>query len=82
MAFWLAMLDHDIGDSEHTNGIISALMVLAIDERNRGWKPATLYTPILSAMITISRLMVVYKVYDNRNAIVKRMMRAEFISET
>ncbi|KEQ68690.1 hypothetical protein M436DRAFT_57950 [Aureobasidium namibiae CBS 147.97] len=81
MAFWLAMLDYDIGDSEYSNGIISALAVLAIDERNKGWKPATLYTPILSAMITISRSMVVYKAYDNRNAIVKRMMRAELISE-
>lgn len=81
MAFWLAMLDHDIGDSEHTNGIISALAVLAIDERNKGWKPATLYTPILSAIITISRSMVVYKAYDNRNAIVKRLMRTELMSE-
>ncbi|KAG9511453.1 hypothetical protein KCV07_g10152, partial [Aureobasidium melanogenum] len=81
MAFWLAMLDHDIRDSEYTNGIISALMVLAIDERNKGWKPATIYTPILSAMITISRSMVVYKAYDNRNAIVKRIMRAESMSE-
>ncbi|CAD0049683.1 unnamed protein product [Aureobasidium pullulans] len=81
MAFWLAMLDHDIGDSEHTNGIISALAVLAIDERNKGWKPATLYTPILSAIITISRSMVVYMAYDNRNARVKRLMRAELMSE-
>ena len=75
------MLDYDIGDSEHTNGIISALVVLAIDERNKGWKLATLYTPILSAIITISRLMVVYKAYDNRNARVKRLMRVELISE-
>ncbi|THX80985.1 hypothetical protein D6D08_04990 [Aureobasidium pullulans] len=75
------MLDHDIGDSEHTNGIISALAVLAIDERNKGWKPATLYTPILSAIITISRSMVVYMAYDNRNARVKRLMRAELMSE-
>ncbi|THZ33739.1 hypothetical protein D6C87_10725 [Aureobasidium pullulans] len=81
IAFWLAMLDHDIGDSEHINGMISALMVLAIDERNKGWKPATLYTPILSAVITVSRSMVVYKAYDNRNAIVKRLMRAELMSE-
>jgi hypothetical protein len=81
MTFWLAMLDHDIGDSEHINGIISALMVLAIDERNKGWKPATLYTPILSAIITVSRSMVVYQAYDNRNAIVKRLMRAELMSE-
>ena len=81
IAFWLAMLDHDIRDSEHINGIISALMVLAIDERNKGWKPATLYTPVLSAIITISRSMVVYKAYDNRNAIVKRLIRAELISE-
>ncbi|THX19206.1 hypothetical protein D6D12_10754 [Aureobasidium pullulans] len=72
---------HDIGDSEHTNGIISALVVLAIDERNKGWKLATLYTPILSAIITISRLMVVYMAYDNRNARVKRLMRAELMSE-
>ena len=81
MAFWLAMLDHDIGDSEHSNGIISALAVLAIDERNKGWKPATIYTPILSAIITISRSMVVYKAYDSRNATVKRLMRAELMSE-
>ena len=36
MAFWLAMLDYDIGDSEHINSIISALIVLAINERNKG----------------------------------------------
>ena len=47
MAFWLAMLDHDIRDSEHTNGIISALMVLAINEQNKGWKPATLYLSLI-----------------------------------
>jgi hypothetical protein len=75
------MLDYDIGDSEHINGIISALMVLAIDERNKGWKLATLYTLILSAVITVSRLMVVYKAYDNRNAIVKRLIRVELMSE-
>ena len=75
------MLDHDIRDSEHINGIISALMVLAINERNKGWKLATLYTLILSAVITMLRLMVVYKAYDNRNAIVKRSIRAELISE-
>lgn len=81
MAFWLAMLDHNIGDSEHSNGIISALAVLAIDERNKGWKPATIYTPILSAIITVARAMVVYKAYNSRNAVVKRLMRAESMSE-
>jgi hypothetical protein len=37
MEFWVAMLDHEIKDSEHSNGIISALAVLAIDKRNQGW---------------------------------------------
>ncbi|KAG9665746.1 hypothetical protein KCV03_g10303, partial [Aureobasidium melanogenum] len=81
MAFWIAMLDHNIGDSEHSNGIISGLAVLAIDERNKGWKPATIYTPILSAIITVARAMVVYKAYDSRNAVVKRLTSVEMMSE-
>ncbi len=66
MLFWIAMFDHELKDSEFKSGIISGLAVLGIDTQNGSWKTALNYTPILSAIVTVMRALVVYRAWQIR----------------
>jgi len=77
LEFWISMLDHHFGESEYENGIISGLAVLGIDERTEGWKPATTFTPYLSAIISTARAMVVYAAYRQREMVIRRLRRQQ-----
>lgn len=81
MAFQIAMLDYNIKDSKHSNGIISRLAILAIDEQNKGQKPAIIYILILSAIIIVAYAIVIYKAYDSKNVVVKQLTSIEIISK-
>ncbi|KAK3615680.1 hypothetical protein LTR56_026441 [Elasticomyces elasticus] len=61
LEFWIAMFDHHLKDSEFENGVISGLAVLGFDTQTGGWIEAQNYTPVLAAMITVLRAMVVYR---------------------
>lgn len=72
--FWISMLDHDIGDSEYSNALVGALAVLGI-ETNGGWKSPLIYTPMLSAVVTTSKMIVLYRAYLTREDEVKKIAR-------
>ncbi len=60
------MFDHELKDSEFKSGIISRLAVLGIDIQTGSWKTALNYTPILSAIVTVMRALVVYRSWQMR----------------
>jgi hypothetical protein len=60
LAFWIAMFDHELKDREFESGIISIATVLGLEVERRGWRLALSYTPMLSAIITTLRALVVY----------------------
>lgn len=66
--FWIAMFDHRLGDDEYENAMLSGLAVLGAGGENGGWMPAINYTPILAAVITTMRAIVVYKAWRTRRS--------------
>jgi hypothetical protein len=54
------MLDHELKAGEHENAIISCIAVLGLETQDGGWMDAMNFTPILSAIVTIARGLVVY----------------------
>ncbi len=73
--FWISILDHDIGDSEYSNALVGALAVLGI-EADGGWKSPLIYTPMLSAVVTTSKMIVLYKAYLTREEEVNKIAQA------
>ena len=70
LRFWLTMFDHELKAGEYESGIISALAVLGLSPEKEGWSTPMNYTPILSAVVTIIRGLVVYKAWlTHQNAI-------------
>lgn len=62
--FWISMLDHLLPRSEFSSGLVSAVAVLGLDTASTGWTDASSFTPKLSAIITISRALVVYSAWQ------------------
>jgi len=60
------MFDHKLGGSEFESAIISGLAVIGLDSDNQGWIPAENYTLKLSAIVTVTRALVVYIAYGHR----------------
>jgi superfamily II DNA helicase RecQ len=71
LQFCIALLDHQLGDDEYKSGIISGLAVLGMQEGGR-WSNAKDYTPKLSAVIKLARLMVIQQAYQGRQASIVR----------
>lgn len=63
LQFCIALLDHCLADNEYQSVIISGLAVLGLQERGR-WANAEDYTPKLSAVIKLARLMVIQNAYE------------------
>lgn len=57
------MLDHAIQEKEYNNGIISGLAVIGIHP-TQGWVDALNYTPKLSAVVKLARIMVVQHAWE------------------
>jgi hypothetical protein len=64
--FWVAIFDHDLKDNEYENAIISRLAVLGIYGEKNGWVPAISYTPILAAIITSIRAIIICRAWRIR----------------
>ncbi|KAJ1672593.1 hypothetical protein EV182_006878, partial [Spiromyces aspiralis] len=58
--FFIALLDHDIGNNEFQNALYSGLAILGIRVEYR-WRSALLYMPILSVIVMVARMLVLYK---------------------
>lgn len=62
--FWVSMLDQALPNSEFDSGLLSAVAVLGLDTESAGWADAPSFTPRLSAIITVSRAMVIYSAWS------------------
>jgi hypothetical protein len=74
LQFLLALLDDDIKDNEYRNALISALAAWGIDERRGGWKSALQYTPDLSAIVTVGKMLVLYQANRTRTGRIEQLM--------
>jgi RecQ family ATP-dependent DNA helicase len=63
LRFLISLLDHQIRGNEFESGILSGLAVLGLDPDN-GWVNALNYTPILSAVVKIARILVVQYAWE------------------
>lgn len=75
LQFWMAMFDHELKAGEYESGIISALAVLGLNPEKEGWNTAKNYTPILSAVVTITRGLVVYRAWLTHQQAVQEGMQ-------
>ncbi|KAI7550457.1 hypothetical protein KC331_g3162 [Hortaea werneckii] len=61
------MFDHELHDDEYESGIMSGLAVCGMSQDGgRKWRPAILYTPDLSGIVTVLRALVVYSARERR----------------
>ena len=56
----LSLLDHVLGDNEYTSALISSMAVLGISAES-GWLDPIVYTPKQSAVVTTSRMLILYR---------------------
>lgn len=75
MAFWIAMFDHELKDGDYRSGVVSGLAVLGLDVKRGGWRPAIYYTPILSAIVTVIRALVVYRAWHQRENAIQHLQQ-------
>ena len=61
----ISLLDHQVHSSHYQNAVVSALAVLGVDTEHLTWLPAENYTPTLSAVVKLARMMVVLEMYDS-----------------
>jgi hypothetical protein len=65
LQFMLLLLDHVLGDNEYTSALISSIAVLRISAES-GWLSPLVYTPKQSAVISTSRMLVLYRLTQLR----------------
>jgi superfamily II DNA helicase RecQ len=65
LRFWISLLDHGLADDEYKNALLSGIVVLGLkpDHLGGGWYPAHEFSPVLSALITTSKALVLYAAY-------------------
>ncbi|KAL8300987.1 hypothetical protein RB593_003818 [Gaeumannomyces tritici] len=71
LEFFIALFDHDIQDNEFQNALYSGLAVLGI-QPGHGWRSALVFTPRLSAVVTVTRMLVLYRAHRDREDEVRR----------
>ena len=65
MELYIALLNHELGNSEYESVIISRLAVLGFRD-DGGWLNAEDYTTKYSGVIKIARMLVIYRSYIER----------------
>jgi hypothetical protein len=65
LAFFIALLNYDIRNHEYQNALYSELAILEIGVEYE-WQMPQVYTPVLSAVITVNRILVLYKAKRER----------------
>jgi hypothetical protein len=53
------LLDYHLKDDEYKSALVSATAVMGVDG-DCGWKDLLAYTPIISAIVTVARMLVLY----------------------
>ena len=75
LAFLISLLDHHLKDDEYRSVLVSAAAVLGVDS-NRGWMDPLAYTPAISAIVTMAKMLVLYRAVTKRKGHV-----AEFVEK-
>ena len=73
LQFMLSLLDHVLGDNEYTSAFISSMAVLGISAES-GWLNPMVYTPKQSAVVTTSRMLILYRSTQLRQEQVNRLV--------
>ena len=60
------MFNYELKDKTYDSAIISGLAVLGLDTQDGGWMPALNYTPILTAIVTVLRALVVFRSWQRK----------------
>lgn len=70
LRFWIALLDHSLVDDEYKSALLSGVAVLGLKpvHLGGGWHPAHDFAPVLSAIITTSKALVLYSAYREQIA--------------
>ncbi|KAI5359693.1 hypothetical protein J4E82_011755, partial [Alternaria postmessia] len=76
----LSLLDHHLKDDEYKSALVSATAVMGVDG-DRGWKDPLVYTPIISAVVTVARMLVLYTAVKTRQDRVTEIMEKEGFSD-
>lgn len=61
LAWWISLLDHPLQDHEYDSAMVSGMAVLGWSPHSSRWREATTYTPIISAIVTVARMLVIYQ---------------------
>jgi hypothetical protein len=73
LAWWISLLDHPLQDHQYDSAMISGMAVLGWNHQGGRWREATTYTPIISAIITVARILVIYQAKQVRQEEVQRL---------
>ncbi|KAH8710235.1 hypothetical protein GQ44DRAFT_776604 [Phaeosphaeriaceae sp. PMI808] len=76
LQFMLSLLDHALGDNEYTSALISSMAVLGVSGES-GWLSPLIYTPKLSAAVSTSRMLVLYRSTQVRQEKMDELMGEE-----
>jgi superfamily II DNA helicase RecQ len=76
LAFLISLLDHQLGDDYYRSALVSATAVLGVD-RDRGWKSPLVYTTTLSAIVTVSKMLVLYSAVQARKEQIAVLRKTE-----
>jgi hypothetical protein len=72
----VSLLDHHLKDDEYKSAFVSATAVMGVDG-DRRWKDPLAYTPIISAIVTIARMLVLYTAVKTRQDRVTEIIEKE-----
>lgn len=61
---WIRLLDHRLHTDHYESGLVSALAMLGIDPADRNWLTPENYTPKLSAVVKLARIMLPMRAWD------------------
>ena len=73
LAFWVSLLDHDLGSHQYQNALVSGAAVLGWDAVKQVWKRPQQYTQILSGLITVARMVVGLYACEQHTSEVRRL---------
>ena len=82
LGFILALLNQKLFDDDYISPLISSLALLGIDANSDSWLDALQYTGKLSAIITISRIFVIYQAYLNQNPAIIQLQKNSKITDS
>ena len=77
LAFLISLLDHHLKDDEYRSVLVSAAAVLGVDS-NRGWMDPLAYTPVISAIVTVAKMLVLYSATKERKGRVAEIIGTGF----